>query len=60
MEFFETETFNQVRQLYDSLIEQACARLSIKRTKYLPRYPAVMGILNLTPDSFSDGGQFCT
>ena len=22
------------------------------------RYPAVMGILNLTPDSFSDGGQF--
>ena len=21
-------------------------------------YPAVMGILNLTPDSFSDGGQF--
>ena len=22
------------------------------------RYPAVMGILNLTPDSFSDGGDF--
>jgi dihydropteroate synthase len=22
------------------------------------RYPAVMGVLNLTPDSFSDGGQF--
>jgi dihydropteroate synthase len=22
------------------------------------RYPAVMGILNVTPDSFSDGGQF--
>ena len=22
------------------------------------RYPAVMGILNLTPDSFSDGGVF--
>ena len=21
-------------------------------------YPAVMGVLNLTPDSFSDGGQF--
>ena len=21
-------------------------------------YPAVMGILNLTPDSFSDGGDF--
>ena len=23
-------------------------------------YPAVMGVLNLTPDSFSDGGQFTT
>ena len=22
------------------------------------QYPAVMGILNLTPDSFSDGGKF--
>jgi dihydropteroate synthase len=22
--------------------------------------PAIMGILNVTPDSFSDGGQFCT
>src|SRR3954452_21715510 len=22
------------------------------------RYPAVMGVLNLTPDSFSDGGRF--
>src|SRR6185437_857609 len=23
-------------------------------------YPAVMGVLNVTPDSFSDGGQFDT
>ena len=23
-------------------------------------YPAVMGVLNVTPDSFSDGGQFIT
>src|SRR5258705_4687028 len=23
-------------------------------------YPAVMGVLNVTPDSFSDGGQFMT
>ncbi len=23
-------------------------------------YPAVMGVLNVTPDSFSDGGQFTT
>jgi dihydropteroate synthase len=28
------------------------------RTLQLPRRPLVMGILNVTPDSFSDGGQF--
>ncbi len=28
------------------------------RTLELPRRPLVMGILNVTPDSFSDGGQF--
>ena len=28
------------------------------RTLELPRCPLVMGILNVTPDSFSDGGQF--
>ena len=22
------------------------------------RYPAVMGVVNVTPDSFSDGGRF--
>ena len=29
------------------------------RTLGLPPMPRVMGILNVTPDSFSDGGQFC-
>ncbi len=28
------------------------------RTLSLPRRPLVMGIVNVTPDSFSDGGQF--
>jgi dihydropteroate synthase len=28
------------------------------RTILSGRYPAVIGVLNLTPDSFSDGGQF--
>ena len=28
------------------------------RTLELPRRPLVMGIVNVTPDSFSDGGQF--
>ena len=28
------------------------------RTLFAKPYPAVMGVLNVTPDSFSDGGQF--
>jgi dihydropteroate synthase len=28
------------------------------RNRMTVRYPAVMGILNVTPDSFSDGGQY--
>lgn len=25
-----------------------------------PHIPHILGVLNLTPDSFSDGGKFCT
>ena len=32
--------------------------LNIQGKSYSFSYPAVMGILNITPDSFSDGGQF--
>lgn len=38
----------------------ACGRLTGMRPGLggeLPRRPAIMGILNVTPDSFSDGGQ---
>src|SRR5687767_2901120 len=28
------------------------------RTLVLPRRPLLMGIVNVTPDSFSDGGQY--
>ena len=27
---------------------------------HFPRPTLVMGVLNVTPDSFSDGGRFCT
>src|SRR5713226_2433799 len=30
----------------------------VLRTLLSRPYPAVMGVLNVTPDSFSDGGQF--
>src|SRR5258708_6286067 len=29
------------------------------RTIEFPRRPLIMGIVNVTPHSFSDGGQFC-
>ena len=32
----------------------------VLRTILSKPYPAVMGVLNVTPDSFSDGGQFIT
>jgi dihydropteroate synthase len=34
------------------------ADLPVLRALNSRRYPAVMGVLNITPDSFSDGGQF--
>jgi dihydropteroate synthase len=36
----------------------AGADLSVVRALQSRPYPAVMGVLNVTPDSFSDGGQF--
>ncbi len=41
-------------------MKAACATIWRLRTRTLelPRRPLVMGILNVTPDSFSDGGQF--
>jgi dihydropteroate synthase len=36
----------------------APADLPVLRELKSRRYPAVMGVLNITPDSFSDGGQF--
>src|ERR1700687_5397367 len=36
----------------------APAEHPVLRTLLSKPYPAVMGVLNVTPDSFSDGGQF--
>jgi dihydropteroate synthase len=36
----------------------ALADLSVLQALKSRPYPAVMGVLNITPDSFSDGGQF--
>ena len=38
--------------------ERAAAGSFARRTLELPRRPLVMGIVNVTPDSFSDGGRF--
>ncbi|HEU4805634.1 MAG TPA: dihydropteroate synthase, partial [Nitrobacter sp.] len=36
------------------------ARHPVLQALLAQAYPAVMGVLNITPDSFSDGGQFIT
>jgi dihydropteroate synthase len=42
----------------DSLASRRASRWRLRtRTLDLPRRPLVMGILNVTPDSFSDGGR---
>src|SRR5216110_851421 len=38
------------------IVHRSSFRLPRGRTLAIPRPPAVMGILNVTPDSFSDGG----
>ena len=37
---------------------RACCWQTGRRTLELPPRPLLMGIINVTPDSFSDGGQF--
>jgi len=42
----------------DRFIHRASVWRLRTRSLALPRQPLLMGILNVTPDSFSDGGQF--
>lgn len=43
---------------HDSNFQRASQWRLRTRTLALPRRPLLMGIVNVTPDSFSDGGQF--
>jgi dihydropteroate synthase len=43
---------------HESFTERAAIWRLRTRTLELPRRPLLMGIINVTPDSFSDGGQF--
>ncbi len=49
---------NESARDFDTVIDRA--RFWQLRTRQIefPRRPLVMGIVNVTPDSFSDGGQF--
>jgi dihydropteroate synthase len=44
--------------LHDRYPHRATAWRLRKRTLYFGRRPLLMGVINVTPDSFSDGGQF--
>lgn len=46
----------EIIQLLDNKLEQLCIRNNIINWQT----PIIMGILNITPDSFSDGGKFNT
>jgi len=53
------EVFSEIRTHYEELLRSALVPEYIFNGQRLSlHYPAVMGILNLTPDSFSDGGNF--
>ncbi len=45
-------------QLFGADRWHGTAPLDVQRTLLRAEPPAIMGIINLTPDSFSDGGQF--
>ncbi len=53
---------NLLRPTQKKKVKQDLKKITIKRKNFLINvnffYPSIMGILNLTPDSFSDGGKF--
>lgn len=51
----DTGFFNEISLFFAILAAEKITQMD----KHLPR-PAIMGILNVTPDSFSDGGRFNT
>ena len=57
MDFGRQQVYQKVRSQY---LELAPRCHDTNSAGLELRYPAVMGILNLTPDSFSDGGDFDT
>ena len=53
------EIFSTIRNHYEEIEQNPPVPKYLFNGHSFPlRYPAVMGILNLTPDSFSDGGNF--
>ncbi len=49
------ETMNQLQQYFDKKLQ---THLQFANSELNLQEPLIMGILNVTPDSFSDGGQF--
>lgn len=49
------ETMNQMQKYFDKKLQ---THLQFAKSELNLQEPLIMGILNVTPDSFSDGGQF--
>ena len=49
---------HRITNLLDSFAGKNKIQFTLKRKKYLFDTPVIMGIVNVTPDSFSDGGKY--
>ena len=56
------KNINSLSPIQKKKVKQDLKKITIKRKNFLINVnffsPSIMGILNLTPDSFSDGGKF--
>ena len=60
--FIYLKDIKRLSKIEQSVIKKDLKKITSKRFNFLKNIdfskPSIMGVLNLTPDSFSDGGQF--
>ena len=56
------KSINKLKKNIKKIVKKDIKKITLKRKNFLKNVnfsePSIMGILNLTPDSFSDGGKF--
>ena len=60
--FLDIKKIKKLNKIEKKKVLKDIKKISVKRKNFLKnvnfKNPSIMGILNLTPDSFSDGGKF--